>query len=335
MLVAYILASLLWWSMLHIRKNKSEFEDRTTIMRLTAERMGINSEGVSNSIEFQELENQLTRQNRMIYGEGLIFLLILFIGAYQVHAGLRKEIALNRQQRNFLLSITHELKSPLASIKLTLQTIVRRQLDPDRARGLLNNSLKDTERLSGLVENLLMAAKLDGESVDFLPEQQSVNQIVEEVMAHYQNKSDRPRNIEIKLEDDLFISGDRMALSTIVSNLVENAIKYSNSGDLVGAQAFQSGSKIVLRIYDTGIGISDAEKSKIFGKFYRVGNEDTRRTKGTGLGLFLVRQLVHLHKGEITVSDNVPKGTVFTIEFPMSTKSSQTDSEIPQQQTVS
>lgn len=321
--------------MLHIRKNKAEFENQTTIMRLMAERKGISSEGVMNSLEYKEIEDKLARQNRMIYGEGAIFLLILFIGAYQVHSGLRKEIALNRQQRNFLLSISHELKSPLSSIKLTLQTIIKRQLDPERARGLINNSLKDTERLAGLVDNLLMAAKLDGESVDFLPEDLSVNSVVEEVMAHYENKSDRPRKIELKLGEGLYVPGDRMALLTIVSNLLENAIKYSADGDLIGAQTFKSGNKVMIRIYDTGIGITDLEKTKIFGKFYRVGNEDTRQTKGTGLGLFLVRQLVHLHKGEIVVSDNVPKGTVFTIQLPSAESIVRSDSEMPRSQTVS
>ncbi len=315
-LVAYILASLIWWSMLHMRKNKSEFENKATIMRLMAERQGRHPEDVIHSVEYRDLEKKMHRQNQMIYGEGIIFLLILFVGAYQVHSGLRKEIALNRQQRNFLLSITHELKSPLASIKLTLQTLIQRQLSPDRSKGLLNNSLQDTERLSTLVDNLLMAAKLESQSVQYLPEEQSLNGIVEEVFFHLKNRGNLARQIELELEEDLGISGDRLALVTIVSNLVENAIKYSGEGDIVGAQAFRSAKKLILRVYDTGIGIEAAEKDKVFEKFYRVGNEDTRRTKGTGLGLYLVRQLVRLHKGTINVSDNVPKGTVFTLEFP-------------------
>ena len=302
--------------MLHVRKNQQTFEDKKTIMEMQYEKNGLDPTMVVHAPQYKLLQEKLKKQNMMILGEGFIFFILLFLGTYKIHAGFRKELMLNRQQRNFLLSITHELKSPIASIKLSLQTIVNRKLEASQQERLLQNSLKDTERLQNLVNNLLLAAKLDNQTVTFAYEQQNLSNLLQQITEKFTLNSSIKRNFHLDLESDIYLKGDRTALSSIFHNLIENAIKYSVNDDDILVKAFLKNQQIIIEISDTGIGIPDKEKKKVFKKFYRIGNEDTRKTKGTGLGLFIVRELVELHSGHITLKDNEPKGTTFQIAFP-------------------
>ncbi len=316
-LVVYILATFFWWSTLHVQKNKQIFQDQIALMQLQYEKQGKDPQTVFESAQYLAIEDKLNKQNMMICGEGLVFLLLLGMGIFKIHSGFRKELMLNRQQRNFLLSITHELKSPLAGIKLALQTITKRKLSEENQTRLLNNSLKDSERLQNLVNNLLMAAKLDGEDIVFAKEQHNVGNLLHSILDKFTPHSSFKRNFQIDIAPNLFVKGDRTALTSVFLNLIENAIKYSQEGDTVGVSVFQKNQKLYVEISDTGIGVPDNEKKKIFKKFYRVGNEDTRKTKGTGLGLFIVKQLVEKHGGRIVLKDNQPKGSIFCMEFPL------------------
>ncbi len=141
----------------------------------------------------------------MVLGVGLIFILILIWGAYKIHAGIKKELELHRQQRNFLLSITHELKSPIAGIKLSLETMYSRKLDLDQQRRLLQNSLKDTERLKSLVDNILMAAKIENQSIIFTRFDVNLSKVVAECARNIQDKFGRQRYFDIQIEPNLFV----------------------------------------------------------------------------------------------------------------------------------
>ena len=315
-LVAYILATFFWWSTLHFQKNEDSFEANIYILSLEYKEEGKPAAEIAESREYLELVEKKRRQDFMIIGEGIAFLLILALGIFRIHSGFRRELLLNRQQRNFLLSITHELKSPIASIKLALQTLTKRKLSEENQAKLVNNSLQDTERLKNLVDNLLMAAKLDGESVVFAQESQNLSNVLVRIVNGFQNKHSKERTIDYDIDPALMVLGDRTALSSVFINLVENAIKYSEPGDTIFIKAFAKEEKVIVKISDTGLGIEEEEKKKIFNKFYRVGNEDTRKTKGTGLGLFIVRQLIKLHKGNIWVTNNKPKGSIFNITLP-------------------
>ncbi len=284
------------------------------------ERNGLDPMMVVHAPQYKALQEKLKKQNMMILGEGFIFFILLFLGTYKIHAGFRKELTLNRQQRNFLLSITHELKSPIASIKLSLQTMFNRKLDKNQQERLLQNSLKDTERLQNLVNNLLLAAKLDNQTVTFAYEQHNLSNLLQQIAEKFTINGAIKRHFHLDIEPQIFIKGDRTALSSIFHNLIENAIKYSSNHDDILVKAFIQNNQTIVEISDTGIGIPDKEKKKVFKKFYRIGNEDTRKTKGTGLGLFIVRELVELHSGYITLKDHEPKGTTFQITFPKATQ---------------
>lgn len=258
-----------------------------------------------------------TEPNRMkmIVGEGAIFVLILISGAVYFHSLLRKEHAMHKQQRNFLLSVTHELKSPLASIKLYLQTILKRDLEKEKRDQFIRSSIDDIGRLDDLVENMLLASKIENRSYTFPKEQFDFSDLVHSLLERLTINVQGKRTLNIEVEDGIEIVGDRFSLGSMINNLLENAVKYSEDHTSIYIHLKKDNGRIKLRICDEGCGIPDAEHQKIFTKFYRSGNEMTRKTKGTGLGLFIVDQVVNNHDASIYITNNLPKGTCFEIIF--------------------
>ena len=276
-LIIYAFAQLVWWGVL--------------LIKAEPERMG------------------------MILGETAVFLMIFIVGAFKLHRALNKERKLHSQQNNFLLSVTHELKSPLASIKLYLQTILKRNLDLQQQQYFINNSLKDIERLDDLVENMLIATKIDNKSYSFPKEVFDFSELVEKIADRLQVHSCSSQVIRTDLQKNIQLRGDQFALTSVVTNLIENAVKYSPPCADISVKLFSTNGNVHFEVADHGIGISDMEKTRIFEKFYRVGSEDTRKTKGTGLGLFIVKQVLDKHQAFIKVKNNHPSGTVFEVIF--------------------
>lgn len=275
----YTLAELVWWSVL--------------LVRAEPKRIG------------------------MISGELAVFIAIFSIGAYFLHKSINSERRLHQQQKNFLLSVTHELKSPMASIKLYLQTIQKRDLDRGQQMNFIGKSLVDIERLNDLVENMLIASRIDNSSYTFPKETFDLSELVQTIVSRLQiNKCDcNQQIISAQVEPDIEIVGDKFALTSMINNLVENAIKYSGPCEVVEVKLKRKEQSVHLMVADHGIGISDVEKPRIFDKFYRVGNEDTRNTKGTGLGLFIVKHVLDKHEATIKVRDNKPSGSIFEVVF--------------------
>ncbi len=253
----------------------------------------------------------------MILSEGSMFVIVLSFGAYYLHRSINKEQRLQEQKKNFLLSVTHELKSPLASIKLLLQTIQKRDLTKAQIQDFIGKSLLDIERLDDMVENMLLASKIDNRSYSFPKANFSLSVLVDSIVNRLQlTKCDgNMKIINAEIEPKVEFTGDKFALTSVVTNLIENAIKYSGPCEPVDVKLYQKEGKIHLQVADHGIGISDEEKSRIFDKFYRVGSEDTRNTKGTGLGLYIVKQVLDKHEASIRVKDNRPVGSIFEVVF--------------------
>ena len=253
----------------------------------------------------------------MILGEGSMFVIVFTVGAISLHKSIKKERRLQEQKKNFLMSVTHELKSPLASIKLLLQTIQKRDLTKQQVHDFINKSLLDIERLDDMVENMLLASKIDNRSYTFPKAQFNLSALVDSVVNRLQlNKCDLTQQlINAEIEPKIEITGDKFALTSVVTNLIENAIKYSGPCEVVDVKLYSRDSRIFLEVADHGIGIADAEKPRIFDRFYRVGSEETRNTKGTGLGLYIVKEVLNQHEASISVKDNDPTGSVFEVVF--------------------
>jgi signal transduction histidine kinase len=238
-------------------------------------------------------------------------MILLLVGLWRIYRIRQKELALALQQQNFLLSITHELKSPLASIQLVLETIQKRQLTTEQLQKLSTSGLKENDRLHRLVQDLLLAARVEG-GYEYVFEELNLNELLSETIIWARPKF--AGEIDFKAEENLFLSkADKNTLSTAFSNLIENAIKYSGEDGKIAISAYRKKHQILVEIADTGPGIQKAEREKIFEKFYRIGNEHTRKTKGTGLGLYIVKKVIEAHGGTISLKDNQPKGTVFTV----------------------
>lgn len=319
LLVSYIFAAFLWWTFFHVQNIREQYSLKMEKAELQFQIYNLDRSIVQkDSVTKDNAIIEYNRKLNMIIGEALVFFVILFFGSYKIHAGLRRDAEISNQQRNFLLSITHELKSPIAGIKLSLQTLYNRQLERAPQQRLLSNSIKDTERLQNLVENILLAAKLETDKSDmFLSEEINLSDLIEDTVQKFSANFNLSDRIVANINTDVYVHGDAIALVSMITNLLENAIKYSTAAIPIQVSLQYNTNKMAhIVVADQGIGIEDVEKKKIFTKFYRVGNEDTRKTKGTGLGLFIIKQLVELHHGTIEVTDNTPKGTIFTIELP-------------------
>jgi K+-sensing histidine kinase KdpD len=251
----------------------------------------------------------------MIIGEGLIFLAIFVMAVIKLRKHLSRESYHNHQQQNFLLAVTHELKSPLASVKLYLQTILKRDLDREQQKVFLGNSLKDIERLDYLVENVLLATKLENRAFNLPKEDFDLSELVDDVVDRMQKNACKTEIIKPQVEAGIILYADKFAITNVVTNLLENAIKYSPPCATVSVDLYRKEDNIVFSVSDRGSGIPDEEKKRIFNKFYRVGNEYTRKTKGTGLGLYIVRSVLQKHHATIRVKDNVPNGSIFEVTF--------------------
>jgi signal transduction histidine kinase len=262
-----------------------------------------------------ELNERLHKRWLMITSEGLVFMSLLVAGIFQVRKTLKKEEELSLHQKNFLLSITHELKSPIASAKLQLQTLLKHELNRDKQKEIIGNAIQDTERLNNLVENILMAAKIENNVYSVLRENCNLSEYVTDIVNNSIKSFHHKQHINVNIEPNLELPIDKMSFSSIVINLLENAIKYSPEKSTIEIDLKKQAGHIILSVKDEGIGIAEDTKELIFQKFYRMGNEETRKTKGTGLGLYIVDYLTKQHNGTITVKDNTPKGSIFEVEF--------------------
>lgn len=261
-----------------------------------------------------DLDAEYQKDKNMILGEGLVFALMMAIGVILIYRVSKRETEVAANQRNFLLSVTHELKSPIAAVKLALETIQKRDLQPQLLQSVSSDATKEATRLEKMVSNLLFSAKLDG-NYDYHKEIVSLLPIAESAAKQLSNiYGDRTIELDIGPSQDIY--ADREALYSVISNLLENALKYSNPDQPVTFRSEDITQGIMLRCLDHGIGIDTDEQKKIFQKFYRIGNEETRKSKGSGIGLYLVNQIVSAHRGELSVSPNKPKGSIFTAFFP-------------------
>ncbi len=312
LLLAYIVAAYVFWGF-SLQKQSVQISEQELITLHS--QVDSNAQPLMFASRLHEIEDKKNRRTKQYIGEGSTFLIVIFIGAAVVYSSFRRSIRLSRQQNNFMLSVTHELKSPIAAMKLNLQTLERHQLDLDKRNMLIERCVKEANRLNDLCNNMLLASQIEGKQ--YVPAKEALNlaEIVEESIHEYEGRY--PNRFEIEEMVDTEIVGDKLLLQMALSNLVENALKYTPAAKPVRISVKKKNNCAILQVADEGEGIPDGEKNKIFNKFYRIGNEETRKTKGTGLGLYLTSKIARQHKGKITVKDNDPVGSLFEITIPL------------------
>lgn len=318
--LAYLILAFVWWTFLLKDKNQQAYDAK--VDSLTT-RLALNQEleysgALENHPDFLAIEQKYRRENQMILGEATMIALSIILVLYLALRSFRGQIQAAEQQRNFLLSITHELKSPIAGIRLILETFQRRRELPEGVQQRLStNALTETDRLTNLVNHLLLSAKLETR-YQLNPELIDLGLLVEESVETVALKYTGAK-FHFDVEPNLpQIQGDKMGLTSVFLNLIENAAKYSQPNPVIGVTVRLGSSKeIICSISDNGLGIPDELKGKVWDRFYRIGSEDTRETKGTGLGLYIVKQLVERHQGAIEIQDNDPKGSTFVLSLPV------------------
>ncbi len=257
-------------------------------------------------------KNEPGSQNRtwMVVGEGSVFLALLIFGLWRIRRSIKKELDLSQQQSNFLLSVTHELKTPIASNRLYLQTILKRANLPNEKREeLLKSALGENKRLQEMIENILTATQLDNRVLQLNVSDENIADFAEDLV---QKWSKQRCDISVVNKVRETVKVDKVLIEIMIVNLLENALKYAK-GNGINLSFSLIDRSLQISVCDQGPGISKEDQKQIFKKFYRAGNEETRTEKGTGLGLYIVSELVKIHNGRISYQNNEPNGACFKI----------------------
>ncbi len=281
-----------------------------TEMRL--EELDKNASGYDQRV--QKIMDDRQRKISQYRGEGVIFLLVIIAGAYIVYRAVKKQLKLSSEQQHFMMAITHELKTPIAVAQLNLETIQKRKLDDEQQQRLLQNTLYETTRLNTLCNNLLLSSQIEASGYQVTNTELDFTGIVESC-AMDMTRRYPSRQVNQFIQEEVIVDGDAMLLQMLVNNLLENALKYSPKEKPVDIRLQKKDKLVQLEVVDRGPGIEPADKKKAFEKFHRLGNEATRRAKGTGLGLYLCKKIVKTHGGNIEVNDNPGGGSIFTVQL--------------------
>ncbi|RYM36051.1 two-component sensor histidine kinase [Brumimicrobium glaciale] len=247
----------------------------------------------------------------MIIGEGLVFFLILMLGLWKIRNSIQKEMKLSSRQNNFLLSVTHELKTPLTSNKLYLQTLLKRKnLDRDQQEDMLKQAIIENKRLEEMIENILTATRIENHRLQLNIEEYNLSEQMTQMVEKW-SKTRIP--VQISIEEHIITKVDLFVIETVLHNLLENALKYAGQDAKIEVYLFRKKNTITWGVKDDGNGIPQEHIGDVFSKFVRIGNEETRAQKGTGLGLYIVKNLLKFHCDTIVYLPNKPKGAHFKI----------------------
>jgi len=303
--LTYMIAALLWWYVALVKQNEQ-------IARVQFDTFQKNDPAFSKKVH--AIEDYKLRKQKQYIGEGLTILFLFLLGAIYVYRALNKQLRYSNQQQNFMMAVTHELKTPIAITQLNIETLLKRTLDPDQQKKMLMASLSETQRLDSLCNNILLASQLDMGEYQSNKQQIDFSLIVENALQNFMLRfSDR--KFEKSIQQAVLMKGEAVLLQLLINNLLDNAIKYSTNNSIITIVLKQHQDQINLAVMDEGVGVPLADKDKIFDKFYRVGAEFTRSTKGTGLGLYLCKRIALFHQAKLEVLPNTPKGSIFSFTY--------------------
>lgn len=307
LMVTYIFAGFIWWFVSLERQNRAMY-------RFRVEELQMDDAYFIDKLE--ALKDAKNRKSMGYIGEAISFLVVISVGAVFVYRNIKVTLETNAQQQNFMMAVTHELKTPIAVARLNIETMRKRKLNEQQQQHILCKTLDEVERLNVLTNNILVASQLESSNYHLNIQHINISDIAENCIEQFSLRFPN-RKIFTDIHQDLYILGEEQLIPLVINNLLDNAKKYTPAEEPLELILFQKQNNIYLELKDLGPGISDEEKKHIFSRFYRVGSESTRNTKGTGLGLFLCQKIIKDLKGTINVRDNQPKGSIFTIILPI------------------
>lgn len=252
--------------------------------------------------------------------ESGFFLLVQALAIAVLWRGLSGEKKVRQKQDNFLAMVSHQFKTPIASLQLSLETMIMRQVSAERFQQLSRRMLDDLSRMESMVSKILDSARLDRGRVHLKKERVVMVESVRHVLATLDDVA-RRQNVRsvVEVAPDLALRADPMAVDGVLRNLIENALaamKPKASGMLT-IRGRRSGAEVELQVIDNGIGFEPANSPKLFEKFFRIDQTGGRDAAGTGLGLFIVQRFMHFEDGRVSAhSDGPGKGATFTVTWP-------------------
>ena len=280
---------------------------------------------VKNNIIFEQVGETISPQ--IVYDApsvfpfvgGIVLLTGLSVSLVLIFRHLNIQIKLNALYDNFIANVTHELKSPLSSIQLYLETLNSRDVPEEKKKEFYGLMMRDAERLKNLVNSILEIASMDKKKsyrdFEVYKADETIKKIILESAEQFQLKED---SIKFSGDAGCDILLDRSSMKTVFDNLVDNSIKYSINPLKITVRFKRNAKKAEIEFSDNGIGIPNDQIKKIFQKFHRIYDKDIPNVKGTGLGLYVVREIIKNHKGKIAaISEGKGKGSIFKIELPI------------------
>jgi signal transduction histidine kinase len=280
---------------------------------------------VSNYIIFQQVGESYAPQiiskgtNIIPLVSGLILLVFILGGMYFIFIYLARQLSLTKLYDNFIANVTHELKSPLASILLYLETLRDRETPEERRKEFVSLMIKDVNRLQNLINSILKLSRIEKKKLmahyRVYHIDEALKNLINEAIETFNLK---PENVEIEGNAPCLCVIDRDALKIVIDNLMDNAVKFTEGPFQLTIQMTCTNKFFRLKFIDQGIGISPAYQKKIFNRFFRINKRNIPDIRGTGLGLHIAREIIKSHGGQISVfSEGDNKGATFTIELPI------------------
>ena len=294
-----MILGIVWWGMLLYKKNDDYYQL-------------LKSHAVDADPSELLLEEQ--KQRKMIIGEGLVLGFSLLLGIYIIQRSAMREVKGAKQQSDFLLSVSHELKTPISAVKMALQTLERPSLSKDKQQNILKGALKESDRLEKLVQNILLTANLDSHKIDLYLNAVDPEHLIASVLKNY---STYLNDIIVEGPEHRYtIRVDEQNIRQALSNLIDNAFKYRVGKEPVVIRHTISDTAWELSVSNPGIPIPEKDLDRIFRKFERGIQTDIRKKEGTGIGLYIVKQVVAAHRGQIEVKSKSGFNS-FKIKIPL------------------
>lgn len=303
--LTYMIAAFIWWYVSLEKQNNEIAAIKFQSIQLSDPSLAAKTHSIQ---DFQ------LRKTKQFVGEGLTFLLLFLLGAIYVYRSLMKQLRYADQQQNFMMAVTHELKTPIAISHLNIETLLKRELDSPQQLKLLEATLKETKRLDHLSTNILLTAQLDMGQYEANKQLVKLSELVRENIKSFLERYPA-RICNTIIEDGMDIQGEPLLIQLLINNLIDNANKYAPVTEPIYIHLQSHQNTVQLIVKDQGPGIAAADKNKVFEKFYRVGAESTRTTKGSGLGLYLCKKIAEFHNATIQLAANTPTGSIFTVTF--------------------
>ena len=268
-----------------------------------------------------DFKRQIWTSLRWVIIGAVVFMLVIIAAFYVTVKTLLNQKKLSEIKSDFINNMTHEFKTPLATISLAVDALKNEkvQSDPEKSKYFTGIIKEENIRMNKHVETILQAALLEKQELQLHLVPLSVHEIIQKTIDNYALQlNSQEGNIELLLnaKNDV-ISGDEVHFSNLVSNLVDNAIKYSKDKPEIKIYTHNTKNALVLRVEDNGIGMSKESVKRIFEKFYRAHTGNLHNVKGFGLGMSYVKTVIDAHKGKIKVESVLGKGSVFTVEMPL------------------